>query len=234
MSSTPDTYQSWCHHAETLGTYARSGQAPLAFLVGAGCSLSSGCPSLTGAEEVLANMPAQQRGDLSAEYRLSPEETRRQLTRLFHDASPNLGYYCLASLGQRCKTLVLNLNWDDMVERAAGALRIPCLSYDIADDPTEIASAWGELDAGLLILHIHGKLNGSVRYTRNQTLHITPEQQSLIDSVLVADRLISLGASLRNDHDVNAMLRNTDTPDPGYYFNRADDEADAADHSTRT
>ena len=200
----------------------------------AGCSLTSGCPSLKRVEDVLTAMPAQQRGDLSAEFRLSPEETKRQLTPLFEGTSPNLGYYCLASLGRRCKTLVLNLNWDDMVERAADALRVAYLSYDIADDPTDIASAWDELDAGLLVLHIHGKLDGSVRHTRNQTLHITREQQSLIDEVLLADRLISVGASLRYDHDVNAMLRNADAPDPGYYFNRADDEADAADHSTRT
>lgn len=234
MSTNSDTQQSWHHHAETLGTYARSGHAPLAFLVGAGCSLSSGCPSLKRVEDVLASMPAQQRGELSAEFRLSPEETKRQLTPLFDGTSPNLGYYCLASLGRRCKTLVLNLNWDYMVERAADALGIAYLSYDLADDPTDIASAWDKLDAGLLVLHIHGKLDGSVRYTRNQTLHFTPKQQSLIDGVLVADRLISVGASLRYDHDVNAMLRNADATDPGYYFNRADDEADAADHSTRT
>ena len=234
MSTTTETQQTWHRHAETLGSYARSGQAPLAFLVGAGCSLTSGCPSLTRVEDVLTDIPAQQRGDLTAEYRLNSEETKRQLTPLFESTSPNLGYYCLASLGRRCKTLVLNLNWDDMVERAADALRIAYLSYDIADDPTDIASAWDELDAGLLVLHIHGKLDGSVRYTRNQTLNITGEQQSLINDVLVADRLISVGASLRYDHDVNAMLCNADTPDPGYYFNRADDEADAADHSTRT
>ena len=233
MSNTTDNQQSWHHHAETLGTYARSGQAPLAFLVGAGCSLTSGCPSLKRADDVLAAMPAQQRGDLSAEFRLSPEETKLQLMPLFQEAAPNLGYYCLASLGRRCKTLVLNLNWDDMVERAADALRVTYLSYDIADDPTDIASAWHELDAGLLVLHIHGKLDGSVRYTRDQTPNITPKQQSLIDEVLVADRLISVGASLRYDHDVNAMLRGAE-PDLGYYFNRADDEADAADHSTRT
>ena len=113
--------QSWHHHAETLGTYARTGQAPLAFLVGAGCSLTSGCPSLKRVDDVLAAIPAQQRGDLSAEFRLSPEETKLQLIPLFQEAAPNLGYYCLASLGRRCKTLVLNLNWDDMVERAAHA-----------------------------------------------------------------------------------------------------------------
>ena len=234
MRSTTDTQQSWHHHAETLGRYARSGQSPLAFLLGAGCSLTSGCPSLKSVEDVFAAMPTQKRGHLPAEHRFSPEETKLQLTPLFEAASPNLGYYCLASLGWHCKTLVLNLNWDDMVEHAATALRIAYLSYDIADDPTEIASAWEELDAGLLVLHIHGQLEESVRYTRNQTLHITPEQQSLIDGVLVADRLISLGASLRYDHDVTVMLCNADTPDPGYYFNRADEEADAADYHTRT
>ena len=72
-------------------------------------------------DDVLAAIPAQQRGDLSAEFRLSPEETKLQLIPLFQEAAPNLGYYCLASLGRRCKTLVLNLNWDDMVERAAHA-----------------------------------------------------------------------------------------------------------------
>ena len=234
MSTTADTQQSWQHHAETLGRYARSGQAPLAFLVGAGCSLTSECPSLKRVEDVLAAMPAQQRSDLSAEHRLSPQETKQQLTPLFEGASPNLGYYCLASLGRRCRTLVLNLNWDDMVEQAADALGIAYLSYDIADEPADIVPAWDDLDAGLLVLHVHGKLDGSVRYTRNQTPHISREQQSLIDRVLVADRLISVGASLRYDYDVNAMLRNAETPDPGYYFNRADDEADAADHSTRT
>ena len=234
MPTTADPQQSWHHHAETLGVYTRLGQAPLAFLVGAGCSLTSGCPSLRRVDDIFTAMPAQQRGDLSVEHRFSPEETKRQLTPLFEGASPNLGYYCLASLGRRCKTLVLNLNWDDMVERAAAALGTNCRSYDVADDATKIASAWDELDAGLFVLHIHGKLDGSVRYTRNQTLGITRQQQSLVNDLLVADRLIAVGASLRYDHDVNAMLRDAEAPDPGYYFNRADDEADAADHSTRT
>ena len=234
MASSAHPKQSWHYHAQTLGGYARTGQTPLAFLIGAGCSLTSECPSLKKVENVLTAMPARQRGDLSAEYRFNLEETKLQLVPLFEGASPNLGYYCLASLGRRCKTLVLNLNWDCMVEHAADALGIPCRSYDIAEDPTEIVSAWDELDAGLLVLHIHGKLDGSVRYTRDQTMGITDAQQSLVSDLLVADRLIAVGASLRYDHDVNALLRNSEAPDPGYYFNRADDDAGVADHSTRT
>ena len=80
MLGSANPERSWRHHAETLGGYARSGQTPLAFLIGAGCSLTSGCPSLKRVEDILTAMPAQQRGDLSTEYRFIPFTRRYRVT----------------------------------------------------------------------------------------------------------------------------------------------------------
>lgn len=179
-------------------------------------------------------MPVLRRGQSTNEQRYSDEEATRQLDPLFGSASPNLGYFCLASLGRHRRTLVLNLNWDGMVESAARALGIPCRTLDIEDAPNEITAIWDDMDTGLLVLHIHGKLDGAIRYTQNQTLENTPRLQFTIDKILDADRLIAMGASLRVDLDVNAMLRGAKTNVTGYYFNQTDDEANLADHSTRT
>ena len=145
-----DPQQSWQSHAETLGDYARSNNAPLAFLIGAGCSISSSCPSLAEVESTFDKMPVRKRGQVPTENRLNPEEMKRQLAPLFESASPNLGYFCLASLGRYRKTLVLNLNWDGMVESAAKTLGIPYQSLDIEDDPNEITATWDDMVTGLL------------------------------------------------------------------------------------
>ena len=121
-----------------------------------------------------------------------------------------------------------------MIEQAASALEVPCESYDITDNSTEIITCWNELDKGLLVLHLHGKLDDTVRYTQDQTPKLTIDQQSLVNDLLIADRLVVIGASLRYDNDATAMLRDMNTPEPGYYFNRSDEDTTPGDHATRT
>ena len=196
--------------------------------------MTSGCPSIREVDRINEQIPTSRPGRTNpSPYKNSPE-LKRQLFASFDGAQPNLGYYCLASLGRQRKALIINLNWDDMVETAAEALNIECASFDIEEDVEEILSRWKSLETGLLVLHVHGRMNGEIRYTRNQRLDLSPAQRECVDDLLAADRLIAIGTSLRDDPHVNALLRDSGSSDPGYYFNRTDEEADANDQIARS
>ena len=126
----------------------------LVFVLGAGCSLSSGCPSYDGVKAKLDVAPG--RDGRNVEMRLAaPSAQRRRIQSMFEGCSPNIGYYCLAALARERRVIVLNLNWDNMVAQAAIAIGVECDSFDIQ----EIDDVEGPKSSpGLTVIHLHGPL----------------------------------------------------------------------------
>jgi hypothetical protein len=93
---------------------------PLVFVLGAGCSISSGGPTTIAAfrhlDEGLQRLTAAQRSFASSQ---SPAEKRARLEPAFAKFSPGIGYMLLASLARSRKVYVINFNWDLGVEVAA-------------------------------------------------------------------------------------------------------------------
>lgn len=184
-----------------------SPEEPITFLIGAGASLSSGAPSTADVE---AALKAVNGGDLP-ETELTEIE-KRTVVRLFDRFEPYLGYNALAAMARTRPVYVLNLNWDDGVERAAAAAGVErTLSIDI-DEETRLSRLdktlqRGERRNGIVCIHLHGLLpGGNYRFSRLATLKFEGVARSVILQLLRHTTVI-IGASLRADYDMTEILR---------------------------
>jgi hypothetical protein len=229
--SSHDAELTWRGAAIDLaGAVARSSR-PVSFVLGAGCSLSSGTPPTAVVHAAFEDATRGRRG--SAEVRdllhLIPEAEKQDILRpLFANATPYIGYLSLAALGRRRRMHILNLNWDTLLEQACDQLAVPYVSFDFND-----RSLWREVDrlppeSGILIVHPHGILGDECRYETLATLRFDDDQKNYISAHFLAYTTVIVGASVTNDTDLHELLLAQPRPMSGrpaasqWYFGRPD------------
>src|SRR4051794_14301891 len=101
----------------------------LTFFLGAGASLSSGAPSTSKVvESVRLKFSGGFKSDEDVYTKLVdiPEADKRlAIVPLFEEVRPYIGYRMLAAVARGRPVTVVNLNWDDCVQRACDALGVP-------------------------------------------------------------------------------------------------------------
>ncbi len=203
--------EQWLGKARDFGKFVEARPEPVTFLLGAGCSLSSGAPSTA---EVHAALTAATAGRANGEnlrdflHEITPGERRRVLEPLFRNNSPYIGYKLLAALAAIRRVNVLNLNWDDMAERACSEAGVECVAFDL-DDRTRWGDAERKLPTGrgLLSVHVHGRLDTTCRYSRVETARFDSAQIEFISSRFLNQPLLIAGASLQGDVDLFKLLQ---------------------------
>jgi hypothetical protein len=206
------TKSRWRCIADDLATAVAGHQEPLTFVLGAGCSMSSGAPATPVVEQRLVTRsegrigPGRLRTDFQD---LRAAEVNRHLEDLFAGATPNFGYRLLAGLARRRRVYVINLCWDPLLDQACELVKVTRVSYD-----PEAGSTWAAVcerlpaDAGLVNCHVHGQLGGVPRFGTFQTSTFHPETKQHVAQMLRHETVI-IGASLA-DFDLVESLEALD------------------------
>ena len=232
MSGDGERIEGWREDTERIGVAWRQDDRPVVFCLGAGCSIFSGCPSEAAVAEVVGELAGRQRSANADEHVVAATEKQRAIEPLFSEQSPNVGYYCLAALGRTHRVFVLNLNWDDLVEEAAAALGVACVSIDMAD-AEEAQEGWDKLpEPGVVVLHLHGTLQDP-RYTQDEVVGYTDVQKALFSRVCRGNTVVFLGTSLRGAADLGTVLSGMPSV-TGYFLNRADTLSSETDNLVRS
>ena len=222
----------WHRDAYAAGVAFVHTPGPIAFVLGAGASVSSECPKTTVVDEILSELILRWPGRTVREvlYRVDQAQIQTRLAPLFEGASPYIGYLSLAALGRRRRVHVLNLNWDPMIERACRLLGVPCLAFDLKRSPSqeEIQRALPE-DGGVLVAHVHGRLGEECRYDYLTTLKLDATEKAFVRRYFSPHPRVFAGVSLLGDSDLVDLLWNEDAPAPTWYFGRGPDDAAVAD-----
>ena len=228
------------------------GRDPITFVLGAGASRSSNAPSTQDVEDrwleahggLFANRASLREGiaDLNHKQKVNP------IRELFEPVRPFIGYHCLASLARQRQILVLNLNWDDALEQACGALGVPYEWLTVSPAGSLLEGAKGgirrleEGEPGVYALHVHGRLDirdelaeaeSEIRFGIYETLEFKQEVKGLIEEQFFRHPTIVAGASLKGDYDVIDLLRTLTESSPGlprqlspfYIFSRQEQRA---------
>jgi hypothetical protein len=194
---------SWLSTARDLGRALRDG-GPLTVLVGAGASLSSGAPSNAQASGALAASASRMVASRLADqvHEVDNRDKAIALAPSFSRVVPGIGYRCLAALGRDRRVTLLDLNWDPAAEQAADYVGVAHTGYDIHD-----GEAWPAtpLATGLVVPHLHGDLSAP-RFGRGEKPSFESATIEHLAALHSGGRLLVVGASLEEDHDVRDLL----------------------------
>jgi hypothetical protein len=209
------TWQDQIHDLMLFLARTERTATPVSFLLGAGTSLSSG--GATFAEIKKAFREATE-GRFPTELPLEDymdkvtyDEKREILAQLFEGFQPAVGYMCLAAMGRTRPVRVVNLNWDLGVETACAELGVVCRSFDI-DEVAAASAAAGREAPGVVVVHLHGRIDGRIRYARMETLKFEDDQKELLHDRFFAHLTIVVGASLSADTDLAELIASAPYP----------------------
>ena len=223
--------------ARELGLAIGRSQRPVCFLLGAGASISSGGPPTTAV--IKAFTEATERRfegmDLMRAVGLLEEREKQEiLAPLFEGITPAGGYHAIAALASYISVVVLNLNWDDAMAKAAQAKGVLKVSFDIRTDP----ATWPDLsrqEPGLTDIHLHGKIGDVCRFGTLETLTFESPEADYIAAHGLNQTMACLGASLNGENDLPSLFRNHlrarpgTAPPPHWYFVRGGGAVDGQD-----
>lgn len=212
----------WLTLVDSLVPALRAG-GPLTFVLGAGASISSGGPTTESIEkEWLSALDFTDAAELHEKItQLGHQQKIDPIRPLFESIKPFIGYHCLASLARERPILVINLNWDEALERACESVSVPYfgLSVDTSDELTgEVEEVKEHLNAakpGVYCLHVHGRLKdteSSIRFGLYDTLKFADPVMELIDEHFFTHPVVVVGASLQGEYDVIDLLRGLTDP----------------------
>jgi hypothetical protein len=229
--------------AELGGTIGRS-QRPTCFILGAGCSISSGAPSTRDVHQALLDATSVRFEGLELRdvlHRLPEAEKQDILSPLFATVRPASGYMALAALARHRPLTVLNLNWDTALIQACQRLGVPYKFCDVKE-LTELASeAFIAFEAGLVDIHMHGIIGQECRYGRLETLVFDDDQASWLLAHGFAYTTVIIGASLVDETDFTILFDRWTRHGAGrsptvsqWFFMRAATEEDARDRLRRS
>lgn len=187
-----------------LGGREDSDPEPLTVFLGSGASRSSGAPDTSEVEGLLGAMFERFGGGaLENLHRVDDDDRSRALRDRFEGLVPYLGYRCLAILGRSRRVLVINANWDPLLQRACQLVGVPCHSFDLRDE-----SMWPDVaslpDYGVIDVHFHGGLSAP-RHGAASIQWQTPAQVDLLQTLHQGARRLYVGLSLDVDHDLVAL-----------------------------
>ena len=222
----------WRREAEKVADLALKVETPLVFLLGAGCSLTSGGPTDRQVQDAIKGLPNRQREGEALGQHVDPTAQAHALKSLFSDISPNIGYHCLVGLARRRSVYVLNLNFDSAVQNAADIQGVRCDSWDVREtEVIEEALAESESSCRIINAHLHGKAQNA-RFTREQKAEIGDAEKHTIRQAVKSATVVILGTSLRNAEDIRALLKDAEIG-TAHYFSRTDELMDESDKQVR-
>ena len=223
----------WRRQAEKVAALAVKADGPIVFLLGAGCSLTSGGPKDRQLREAIEALPGRQRAGETLDHHVDPAAQAHALRPLFKDMSPNVGYHCLVGLTRKRSVYVLNLNFDSTVSDAANNIGVKCYSNDV-QNAQEIDRELDECDdrRQIVNIHVHGTVENA-RFTREQKANVRDGEKDVVHKALNGATFVVLGTSLRYAEDVSALLKDA-KPNTAHYFNRADEMSDEDDKQIRS
>lgn len=197
----------WQKPVTDVGSIIR-GQEPVTFFIGAGASISSGAPTTqTVCDALIAANPGRFPDEVTLRtgiHHLTEPEKRAALSPLFDDLMPYLGYRSMAALARTRPVYVINLNWDNCIERAASSVGVEITSTTLEDSADDIRKAFG-IDKGIACLHIHGRFDQQIRFGIFEMLSIEQEKKELIKD-LFAHPTVFIGTSFALEGDVHELL----------------------------
>jgi hypothetical protein len=192
--------------ASELGGVIGRSRRPVCFILGAGCSLSSGAPSTSAVHQAIfeATRTRFEGLDLRQALHTMPEiEKQDILLPLFENIDFGPGYAALAGLARSCRVLVLNLNWDTALAQACERANVVYSVRDIndlVDDPPAMSAA------GLLDIHVHGVLGEQCRYGVLETLSFTAAQRAWLLENGLANTTVIIGATMTYETDFSQLF----------------------------
>lgn len=157
--------------------------APLVFVLGAGCSISSGGPTTyTAFQQLDSALQRLQGNERQFAPDQSPDEKRTLLEAAFKSFSPGVGYHLLASIARSRPVYVINFNWDKGVEEAALAAGVECRGFE----PRQ--AKWSAVrflrkKSGLRVIHVHGSLEGDPLARSTETSNFPAGLVEVLDQV---------------------------------------------------
>jgi hypothetical protein len=209
----------------------------VAFMLGAGASLSSKGPTTRDVEDAFraaTSVRFEGMDLLRAIALLEDEEKQEILAPLFHDVHPGLGYYALAGIAAYKPVVVLNLNWDRALAEAAARSGVLLSSFDIKSDP----GTWPDVHdttPGLHDVHLHGMIGESCRFGTLETLEFSEAEAQLLVDHGLRHVFACLGASVSGENDLPALFRRHELtrgstkPNRHWYFIRGDGATEGDD-----
>jgi hypothetical protein len=218
-------------------------------LLGAGASLSSGAPTTHKLERCwLDAYPTRLRcrDELRENLgELTEQEKQSAIKGLFGELHPHIGYHCLAALGRERRILVVNLNWDDALDRACEQLGVPHEYVELGEGAGVVTQRLEQFSQGVFILHLHNRLERfggrhPIGFTTYETLRF--DERGLIAKEFFSRQTLVVGASLKGEHDVSDLLltvasepgESTVDDRPFWVFSRQEEESnEPADRMTR-
>lgn len=227
----------WLDLAREVGSKIGRLEDPVAFLLGAGASFSSGGPTTTAVVEAFRRAAGARLDGtdlMNSISQLDEREKQAILSPLFRSVTPGAGYHALASLAAYRKVFVLNLNWDEAMADAGRAKGLLRGSFDLADDPASWPSLGDQSEPGLYDIHLHGRLGEECRFARLETLRFSDEERGLLMQCLDG-LMVSIGASLAGELDLPAVFkahqaqRDSTKANDHWYFLRGEDSEDGTD-----
>lgn len=203
----------WVKRLESLTKFMTNAESQvITFVIGAGASLSTGTPTTRQVVDALREYGyfKDEESLRSAIHELAGPVKRAAIARLFpNPLVPHLGYRALAALAYRVRLLVLNLNWDNAVQRACDAVGVACVSVDIAD-LTAVEAALRDPDTRVVCVHLHGMLPGSgeLRFGTLETLQFEdPGVNELLLKEFFTHPTVIVGTRLHGDTDMLKLLQ---------------------------
>lgn len=228
-----DPHQNWLEHAKEtmlgLGPRDDKGPAPVTFLLGAGTSVSSRCPTTDQIlDECRHRRPTLFPDDQAVYDKFSTfaaADERDELIRpLFEKVEPYVGYHCLAAMARDRLVFVANLNWDPCLKLAAERLDVPCERFDLREleRGRRLIDAAKAREHGIVCAHIHGYFHtdeeeeqkreedelipGRIRFAHPETVSFSEKELRLLREVL-SPATIVVGTSLAGTPDADAMVQ---------------------------
>jgi hypothetical protein len=227
--------------ASELGGVIGRSRRPVCFILGAGCSLSSGAPPTATVHQAFAAATSVRFGgiDLRDALHTMPEQEKQDiLAPLFADVKPGPGYSALAALARHRSLLVINLNWDMALALACERSGVQCDMRDIRDLLKDPPSA---SDTGVIDVHVHGIIGRECRYGRLETLVFSDQEAMWMLEHGLANTSVIIGAALAFETDFTELFarwaRSSDGQRPTasqWFFMRGQPEDSAEDRLRRS
>lgn len=198
--------------------------SPLVFVLGAGCSLSSGGPTTFGVFKALDSQlgrVGEKQRSFAADQ--SPSEKRQLLAPKFTGFAPGIGYQLLASLAHTRPVYVVNFNWDAGVETAAQEQGVPCEAFE-PEQASWDAVRIPDGDTGLRVIHVHGSLTGNPLARLTETCHFPAALNDTLDNLWAHQKVcvgVDLGYELDFFNFLDTRKAGEDRPKP-WYFSRGE------------
>jgi hypothetical protein len=211
-----------------IGIDSRPGvAAPLAVLIGAGASHSSGGPRTVDILDECKRHRGQVFPDDDAVYEkfsdLAPRERDRLIQGLFTEITPYVGYRCLAAMARTRPVFVIDLNWDNGVGLAAEKVGVPFARFDLknTEKGRRLIDETLARGNGILCAHVHGYLDApkkaedgtedadgrhGIRFSHPETGSFDGKEMLLLEELLAPPTIV-VGTSLVGSPDAHQMVQ---------------------------